>query len=74
MKLDNFLNVSIVLAFAAVALYSHVAESHKRINEPIETVNAKPNPGQKYQAWQLRSIINSDRLTVVRNGREIEVT
>lgn len=74
MKLDNYLNVFFVLSFAAVALYSHVAEGQKRVNEPIETVMAKPNPEQKYQAWQLRSIDNSDRITVVRNGEEIEVS
>ena len=44
------------------------------VDEPIETVNAKPNPGQKYQAWQLKSITTSDRITVVRNGEEIEVS
>ncbi|MEL7420572.1 MAG: hypothetical protein AAGK10_18670 [Cyanobacteria bacterium J06555_3] len=74
MKLDNFLNGLFLLAFAAVALYSHVAEDHKRVDEPIETVMAKSNPEQKYQAWQLKSIVNSDRLTVVRNGEEIEVS
>ena len=73
MKLDNFLNVSMVLAFIAVAIYSQITEIQKRVNEPIETVNAKPNPGQKYQAWQLRSITTSDRVSVVRNGEEIEV-
>ena len=74
MKLDNLLNGFFVLSFAAVALYSHVAEGQKRVNEPIKPVVAKPNPEQKYQAWQLRSIDDSDRLTVVRNGEEIEVS
>lgn len=74
MKLDNYLNVSMVLAFIAVAIYSQITEIQKRVNEPIKPVFAKPNPGQKYQAWQLRSIVNSDRLTVVRNGEEIEVS
>ena len=73
MKLDNFLNGFFVLSFAAVALYSYVAEGQKRVDEPIETVNAKPNPGQKYQAWQLRSIDDANTLTVVRNGEEMEV-
>ena len=57
-------------------------KGHKKVDEPIETVNAKPNPGQKYQAWQLKSINDSDRsrlalrdrLTIVRNGKEIEVS
>ena len=44
MKLDNFLNVSMVLAFAVVTLYSHVAEGQKSVNEPIETVNAPSQP------------------------------
>ncbi len=74
MKLDNFLNGFFVLSFAAVALYSHVAEGQKRVNEPIKPVVAKPNPEQKYQAWQLESIDDGDNLTVVRNGEEIEVT
>ena len=73
MKLDNYLNVSMWFVFVAVAVYSQITEIQKRVNEPIKPVMAKPNPEQKYQAWQLRSIDDSDRLTVVRNGKEIEV-
>ena len=49
---------------------------------PSRQLTLLPNPGQKYQAWQLKSINDSDRsrlalrdrLTVVRNGKEIEVS
>ena len=73
MKLDNYLNGLFLLAFVAVAIYSQITEIQKRANEPIKPVVVKSNPEQKYQAWQLRSIDDSDRLTLARNGEEIEV-
>jgi endonuclease YncB( thermonuclease family) len=74
MKLDKYLNVSIVLAFIAVAVYSHVAEGQKRVDEPIKPVMAKPNPEQKYQAWQLKSgSIDEGIIRVFKGSREIEV-
>ena len=37
MKAEKFLNVFFVLSFAAVALYSYVAEGHRRVLEDMTT-------------------------------------
>ena len=40
---------------------------------PSRQLTLLPNPGQKYQAWQLIRIDDANTLTVVKNGKEMEV-